>query len=33
MAEVAVFYMAGDLKWGRHIWSVIYSFPTKTNSK
>ena len=28
MAEIAVFNMAGNLKWGRRIWSVIYSFPT-----
>ena len=33
MAEMAVFYVAGNLKWGRRKWSVIYSFPTETNSK
>ena len=27
MAEMAVFYVAGNLKWGRRKWSVIYSFP------
>ena len=33
IAEMGVFYVAGNLKWGRRIWSVIYSFPIETNSK
>jgi len=26
-------YVASNIKWGRRIWSVLYSFPTETNSK
>jgi len=33
MAEMAIFNVAGKLKWGRRIWSVIYSFPMETDSK
>jgi len=33
IAEMAVVNVAVNLKWGRHIWSVMYSFPTETNSK
>jgi len=33
MAEMAVFNLPGNLKWGRRTWSVIYSFPTDTNYK
>jgi len=33
MAEMAVFNVADNLKCGRRKWSVIYSFPTETNSK
>ena len=33
MSEMPVFNVADNLKWGRRIWSVIYSFPTETNSK
>jgi len=31
--EMAVFNVAGNLKWGRRIWCVVYSFPTETNYK
>jgi len=33
MAEMAVFNVAGNLKWERRKWSVMYSFPTETNSQ
>ena len=33
MAEMVVFKVAGNLKRRRRIWSVMYSFPTETNSK
>ena len=33
MAEMAVFYVAGNLKRGRRIWFVMYSFPTEINFK
>ena len=33
MAKIAVFNVAGNLKSGRHIWSVIYKLPKETNSK
>ena len=33
MGETAGFDVAGILKWGRRKRSVIYSFPTETNSK
>ena len=32
LAEMTVFYVAGNLKWERRKWSVIHSFPTETNS-
>ena len=33
MGEMAVFNLADNLKWGRRLWSVIYSFSTETNFK
>ena len=31
MTEMVVIYVAGHLKWGRHIWTVIYCFTIETN--
>ena len=28
---MVVIYVAGNLKWGRRKWSLIYSFTTETN--
>ena len=33
MAEMAVFNVPGNLKWGRRKWYVMYSFPREANSK
>jgi len=33
MAELEVYNVADNLKWGIRIWSVIYSFHAETNSK